>query len=134
MSKGLMRKTKQELVDIILRKDDVEVKLQQQVKACQEELEQVKQINQNYSLEIDKLEKDAKFSNIAYNTLNEDKVELSKTLAEKEEIISGLEDLVEEHQLNLIEQTKRNCFYKNWAIIATIVAISEIILLLELVF
>lgn len=134
MSKGLMRKTKQELVDIILRKDDVEVQLQKQVKVCQEELEQVKQINQNYSLEIDKLEKDAKFSNIAYNTLNEDKVELSKTLAEKEEIISGLEDLVEEHQLNLIEQTKRNCFYKNWAIIATIVAISEIILLLELVF
>ena len=134
MSKGLMRKTKQELVDIILRKDSVEVELQKQVKACQDDLEQVKQINQNYSLEIDKLEKDAKFSNIAYNTLNEDKVELSKTLAEKEEIINGLEDLVEEHNLNLIMQTKRNSFYKNWAIVATIVAISEIILLLELVF
>ena len=134
MSKGLMRKTKQELVDIILRKDDVEVQLQKQVKACQEELEQVKQVNQNYSLEIDKLERDAKFSNIAYNTLNEDKVELAKTLAEKEDIISGLEDLVEEHQLNFIEQTKRNYFYKNWAIVATIIAISELILLLELMF
>lgn len=134
MSKGLMRKTKQELVDIILRKDDVEIQLQKQVKACQEELEQVKQVNQNYSLEIDKLERDAKFSNIAYNTLNEDKVELAKTLAEKEDIISGLEDLVEEHQLNLIEQTKRNHFYKNWAIVATIIAISELILLLELMF
>lgn len=134
MSKGLMRKTKQELVDIILRKDDVEVQLQKQVKACQEELEQVKQVNQNYSLEIDKLERDAKFSNIAYNTLHEDKVELAKTLAEKEEIISGLEDLVEEHQLTLIEQTKRNHFYKNWAIVVTIIAISELILLLELMF
>lgn len=134
MSKGLMRKTKQELVDIILRKDDVEVQLQKQVKACQEELEQVKQINQNYSLEIDKLEKDSQLSNIDYNTLKEENTELTKTLAEKEEIISGLEDLVEEHQLNLIMQTKRNTFYKSWAIVATVVAISEIILLLELMF
>lgn len=134
MSKGLMRKTKQELVDIILRKDDVEVQLQNRVKACQEELEQVKQINQNYSLEIDKLEKESQFSNITNNTLQEDNAALSKTLAEKEEIISGLEDLVEEHQLNLIEQTKRNHFYKNWAITATIVAITELILLLELMF
>lgn len=134
MSKGLMRKTKQELVDIIFRKDDVEVKLQQQVKACQDELEQVKQINQNYSLEIDKLEKETQFSNIDYNTLKEENTELSKTLAEKEEIISGLEDLVEEHQLNLTMQTKSLTFYKGIAIIATIFAISEIILLLELMF
>ena len=134
MSKGLMRKTKQELVDIILRKDDVEVQLQKQVKACQEELEQVKQINQNYSLEIDKLEKDSQLSNTANNTLQKDNAELTKTLAEKEEIISGLEDLVEEHQLNLILQTKRNTFYKSWAIVTTVVAISEIILLLELMF
>ena len=134
MSKGLMRKTKQELVDIILRKDDVEVQLQKQVKACQDELEQVKQINQNYSLEIDKLEKDAKFSNIAYNTLNEDKVELAKTLAEKEEIISGLEDLVEEHHVNFIMQTKCNGFYKSWAMIITIVAIMELFILLILMF
>lgn len=134
MSKGLMRKTKQELVDIILRKDDVEVQLQKQVKACQEELEQVKQINQNYSLEIDKLEKDSQISNISYNTLKEDNTELTKTLAEKTEIIDGLEDLVEDNQLNLIMQTRRNTFYKSWAIIATIIAISEIILLLELMF
>lgn len=134
MSKGLMRKTKQELVDIILRKDNVEVELQKQVKACQDELEQVKQINQNYSLEIDKLEKEAQLSNIDYNTLKEDKAELAKTLVEKEDIISGLEDLVEEHQLNLLMLTKKNTFYKSWVIIVTVFAISEIILLLELMF
>lgn len=134
MSKGLMRKTKQELVDIILRKDDVEVQLQNRVKACQDELEQVKQINQNYSLEIDKLEKDAKFSNIAYNALNEDKAELSKTLAEKEDIISGLEDLVEENQLHLTMMTKRNNFYYRWAIVATMIVLGELFILLELMF
>lgn len=134
MSKGLMRKTKQELVDIILRKDDVEVQLQKQVKACQEELEQVKQVNQNYSLEIDKLERDAKFSNIAYNTLNEDKVELAETLAEKEEVVNGLEDLVEEHQLHLTMMTKRNNFYYRWAVVATMVVLGELFILLELMF
>lgn len=134
MSKGLMRKTKQELVDIILRKDDVEVQLQKQVKACQDELEQVKQINQNYSLEIDKLERDAKLSNIAYNVLNEDKVELAKTLAEKEEIVNGLEDLVEENQLHLTMMTKRNNFYYRWAVVATIVVLGELFILLELMF
>lgn len=134
MSKGLMRKTKQELVDIILRKDNVEVELRNRVETCQEELDQVKQINQNYSLEIDKLEKDSQISNIAYNSLKEDNAELSKTLAEKEETISGLEDLVEEYQLNLITQTKRSSFYKIWAIGATMFATIEIILLLELMF
>lgn len=134
MSKGLMRKTKQELVDIILRKDDVEVQLQKQVKAYQEELEQVKQVNQNYSLEIDKLEKDAKLSNIAYNALNEDKAELSKTLAEKEEIIVGLEDLVEEHQLDLVMKTKRNNFYYRWAVVSTMIVLVELFILLELMF
>lgn len=134
MSKGLMRKTKQELVDIILRKDDVEVQLQKQVKACQDELEQVKQINKNYSLEIDKLERDAKLSNIAYNVLNEDKVELAKTLAEKEEIVNGLEDLVEENQLHLTMMTKRNNFYYRWAVVATIVVLGELFILLELMF
>ena len=78
MSKGLMRKTKQELVDIILRKDDVEVKLQKQVKTCQDELEQVKQINQNYSLEIDKLHTDYQVSDIAYNSLKEERTELAQ--------------------------------------------------------
>ena len=134
MSKGLMRKTKQELVDIILRKDDVEVQLQKQVKACQDELEQVKQVNQNYSLEIDKLERDAKLSNIAYNALNEDKVESAKTLAEKEDIINGLEDLVEEHQLHLTMMTKRNNFYYRWAVVATMVVLGELFILLELMF
>lgn len=133
MSKGLMRKTKQELVDIILRKDDVEVQLQKQVKACQEELEQVKQVNQNYSLEIDKLEKESQFSNITNNTLQEDNAALSKTLSEKEEVIIGLEDLVEEHNLSYVMQLKRSAFYKNWAIIAIVVAITEFILLLDLV-
>lgn len=127
MSKGLMRKTKQELVDIILRKDNVEVELQKQVKTCQEELEQVKQINQNYSLEIDKLEKASQLSNIDYNTLKEEK-------AEKEDIISGLEDLVEENQFNLAMQTKRSSFYKTLAIGITVIAISELILLLDLMF
>ena len=134
MSKGLMRKTKQELVDIILRKDNVEVELQKQVKTCQEELEQVKQINQNYSLDIDKYEKDSQLSNIAYNSLKEDNAELAKTVAEKEEVIVGLEDLVEEHQLNLINQTKRNTFYKDLSIIVIIVAIIELLFLLELMF
>lgn len=134
MSKGLMRKTKQELVDIILRKDDVEVQLQKQLKTCQDELEQIKQVNRNYRVSVDKLNNQCTISHIAYEELKQNNAELATTLAEKEEIISGLEDLVEEHQLNLIEQTKRNRFYKNWAIIATIVAISEIILLLELVF
>ena len=134
MSKGLMRKTKQELVDIILRKDDVEVQLQKQIKACQDELEQVKQVNQNYSLEIDKLERDAKLSNIAYNALNEDKVESAKTLAEKEDIINGLEDLVEEHQLHLTMMTKRNNFYYRWAVVATMVVLGELFILLELMF
>lgn len=134
MSKGLMRKTKQELVDIILRKDDVEVQLQKQVKACQDELEQVKQVNQNYSLEIDKLERDAKLSNIAYNALNEDKVESAKTLAKKEDIINGLEDLVEENQLHLTMMTKRNNFYYRWAVVATMVVLGELFILLELMF
>lgn len=134
MSKGLMRKTKQELVDIILRKDDVEVQLQKQVKACQDELEQVKQINQNYSLEIDKLERDAKLLNIAYNALNEDKVESAKTLTEKEDIINGLEDLVEEHQLHFTMMTKRNNFYYRWAIVATMIVLGELFILLELMF
>lgn len=134
MSKGLMRKTKQELVDIILRKDDVEVQLQKQVKACQEELEQVKQVNQNYSLEINKLTASIDIADAAYDSIKKDNEELSKTLAEKEDIISGLEDVADEHQLNFIEQTKCNRFYKNWAIVATIVAIIELILLLELVF
>lgn len=133
MSKGLMRKTKQELVDIILRKDDVEVQLQKQVKACQEELEQVKQVNQNYSLEIDKLHTDYQVSDIAYNSLKEERTELAITLAEKEDIISGLEDLVEEHNLSYVMQLKRSAFYKNWAIIAIVVAITEFILLLDLV-
>lgn len=134
MSKSLMRKTKQELVDIILRKDNVEVELQKQVKTYQEELEQVKQINQNYSLDIDKYEKDSQLSNIAYNSLKEDNTELAKTVAEKEEVIVGLEDLVEEHQLNFINQTKRNTFYKNLSIIVIIVAIIELLFLLELMF
>lgn len=134
MSKGLMRKTKQELVDIILRKDDVEVQLQNRVKACQEELEQVKQINQNYSLEIDKLEKDSQISNIAYNSLKEDKEELAKTLVEKEDIISGLEDLVDEHHLSYAIQTKRTNFYKSWVIVLIVIAVSELILLLDLMF
>lgn len=125
MSKSLMRKTKQELVDIILRKDNVEVELRNQVEKGQEELDQIKQINQNYNLEIDKLEKEAQLSNIDYNTLKEKNTELSKTLAEKEEIISGLEDLVEEHHVNFIMQTKHKGFYKGWAIIVTIIAIVE---------
>ncbi len=134
MSKGLMRKTKQELVDIILRKDDVEVKLQQQVKACQDEREQLAQIVQNYSVEIDRLNNESQISNIAYNSLKEEKAELSQTLAEKEEVIIGLEDLVEEHNLCYVMQIKSTNFYKTVAIIATVFAISEIILLLELMF
>ena len=134
MSKGLMRKTKQELVDIILRKDDVEVQLQKQVKACQDELEQVKQINQNYSLEIDKLRTDYQVSDIAYNSLKEERTELAQTLAEKEEVVNGLEDLVEEHQLHLTMMTKRNNFYYRWAIVATMVVLGELFILLELMF
>lgn len=134
MSKGLMRKTKQELVDIILRKDNVEVELQNRIKTCQEELEQVKQINQNYSLDIDTYEKDSQLSNIAYNSLKEDNTELAKTLAEKEEIISGLEDLIEEHQLNFITQTKLTTFYKDLTIIIVVIAIIELLFLLELMF
>lgn len=134
MSKGLMRKTKQELVDIILRKDDVEVQLQKQLKACQDELEQVKQINQNYSLEIDKRKKDSQISNIAYNTLKEDNAELATTLAEKEEIVSGLEDLVEKYNFSYVMQLKRSSFYKTLAIGITVIAISELLLLLDLMF
>lgn len=134
MSKGLMRKTKQELVDIILRKDDVEVQLQKQVKACQDELEQVKQINQNYSLEIDKLHTDYQVLDIAYNSLKEERTELAQTLAEKEEVVNGLEDLVEEHQLHLTMMTKRNNFYYRWAVVATMVVLGELFILLELMF
>lgn len=134
MSKGLMRKTKQELVDIILRKDDVEVQLQKQVKACQDELEQVKQINQNYSLEIDKLHTDYQVSDVAYNSLKEERTELAQTLAEKEEVVTGLEDLVEEHQLHLTMMTKRNNFYYRWAVVATMVVLGELFILLELMF
>lgn len=134
MSKGLMRKTKQELVDIILRKDDVEVQLQKQVKACQDELEQVKQINQNYSLEIDKLCTDYQVSDIAYNSLKEERTELAQTLVEKEEIIVGLEDLVEEHQLDLVMKTKRNNFYYRWAVVSTMIVLVELFILLELMF
>lgn len=134
MSKGLMRKTKQELVDIILRKDDVEVQLQKQVKACQDELEQVKGINQNYSLEIDKKEKDSELLSISYNLLKKDNTELATTLAEKEEVISGLEDLVEENQLHLTMMTKRNNFYYRWAVVATMIVLGELFILLELMF
>ena len=134
MSKGLMRKTKQELVDIILRKDDVEVQLQKQVKACQDELEQVKQINQNYSLEIDKLHTDYQVSDIAYNSLKEERTELAQTLAEKEETIIGLEDLVETHNFSYIMQLKRSSFYKNLSIFLIIIIISELLVILKLMF
>lgn len=127
MSKGLMRKTKQELVDIILRKDDVEVQLQKQVKACQDELEQVKQINQNYSLEDD-------VEIQSYNSLKEERTELAQALAEKEETIIGLEDLVETHNFSYIMQLKRSSFYKNLSIFLIIIIISELLVILKLMF
>lgn len=134
MSKGLMRKTKQELVDIILRKDDVESQLQKQLKVCQDEFVQIKTINNKYCFEIDKRDKDFQLLNKDYITLKENNTELAKTLAEKEEVISGLEDLVEENQLNLTMMTKRNNFYYRWAVVATMIVLGELFILLELMF
>lgn len=52
---GLMRKTKKELVEIILRKDDVEIKLKESLKTKDEEIDSLNSKNIGYEADINGL-------------------------------------------------------------------------------
>jgi hypothetical protein len=130
----LMKKTKAELVDIIQRKDGVEVNLREELKCCKEELEQLNIIKKGSDYDIDKLNKTIELAEISNLELKKDNEELTKILAEKEYNINSFEDIIDEYQINIMTLTKRSSFYRDLSIFLILIIISELLIILEFIF
>lgn len=126
MSKALMKKTKAELVDIILRKDAVELKLQEQVKTLTDENEFVKS-----DRDINKKYYDA--TKIKNDNLNKENKQLIEDIVKLREQVDSLDDITEEYQSNILHKESLVRLYKTISCLLSFLFGTSIILILKLV-
>lgn len=101
---GLMKKTKSQLIEIILRKDSVE-------QECRTEISNLKEI-------IIKRESNIKSIDKSYNDYKE---EVAKKLLDKENLIESMKSQFDDYTIEIAELKEQRKYYKRYSIILCIV-------------
>ena len=131
----LMRKTKQELVNIILRKDDVASKLQDEVDGLREQIK----IKANYIDSKEQYISRLKEEVTKLNTAVKSKVELldsnkltiqekNKEIAELNGQINDIKEGCDEYASQLVEMSNKNSRWKAITIVAVTCALIAIVI------
>lgn len=102
----LMQKKKAELVDIILRKDDVEKSLRRELNNVQLDFEKSKNMIANHEKNI--------------KNLNNEIQELNET-------INGCHAVIDDMTITIQEEHHKKVVARNWAIVFGIIAIAAIV-------
>lgn len=103
---GLMKKTKSQLIEIILRKDSVE-------QECRTEINNLNEI-------IKKQESNIKSINKNYNDYKE---EIAKKLLDKENLIESMKSQFDDYTTTIAELKEQSKYYKRYSIILCIVCV-----------
>ena len=103
---GLMKKTKSQLIEIILRKDSVE-------QECRTEISNLKEI-------IIKRESNLKSIDKSYNDYKE---EVAKKLLDKENLIESMKSQFDDYTTEIAELKEQTKYYKRYSIILCIVCV-----------
>lgn len=134
-NKSLMRKTKQELVNIILRKDDVASTLQNEINALKEQIAGKDTYMDSKNQYVNRLKEEV----VKLNAVVQTKVELindanlsikerEKELGELNSQIDDLRDSYDEYASRMIEMNNITIRWKAISLVMTIVAIAAIIM------
>lgn len=134
-NKSLMRKTKQELVNIILRKDDVASTLQNEINALKEQIAGKDTYMDSKNQYVNRLKEEV----VKLNAVVQTKVELindanlsikerEKELGELNSQIADLQDSYDEYASRMIEMNNITIRWKAISLVMTIVAIAAIIM------
>lgn len=103
---GLMKKTKSQLIEIILRKDSVE-------QECRTEISNLNEI-------IKKRESNIKSIDKSYNDYKE---EVAKKLLDKENLIESMKSQFDDYTIEIAELKEQRKYYKRYSIILCIVCV-----------
>lgn len=103
---GLMKKTKSQLIEIILRKDSVE-------QECRTELSNLKEL-------IIKRESNLKIIDKSYSDYKE---EVAKKLLDKENLIESMKSQFDDYTIEIAELKEQRKYYKRYSIILCIVCV-----------
>lgn len=134
-NKSLMRKTKQELVNIILRKDDVASTLQNEINALKEQIAGKDTYMDSKNQYVNRLKEEV----VKLNAVVQTKVELindanlsikerEKELSELNSQIADLQDSYDEYASRMIEMNNITIRWKAISLVMTIVAIAAVIM------
>lgn len=123
---GLMRKTKSELVDIILRKDDVEISLKANLKSKEEDIDVLTSKIANYKDDISRLEHVRAEKSKEIDTLN-------NRIVGYEADIVGLERMRDEN-IKTIEElqsalNKKRKTIRRWQIAFAILCVVSVVVI-----
>lgn len=123
---GLMKKTKAQLVDIILRKDDIEVELRNEIKAIKEEIDNKNDYIKSKEQCIDDLNfcikaKDHRLTIAAY-IVKAKKEELSKVNKQ----LSDIKEDYDTYATKITELVDNIMFYKKTVVVLSIFIIIEL--------
>ena len=103
---GLMKKTKSQLIEIILRKDSVE-------QECRTEISNLKEIIIKHESNIKNIDK-------SYNDYKE---EVAKKLLDKENLIESMKSQFDDYATEIAELKEQRKYYKRYSIILCIVCV-----------
>lgn len=115
---GLMKKTKAQLIEIILRKDDVE-------RECRDEINNLKNRIKNYDADVEGMNKRIKDD----NNIIKQQVDL---IAEKENLIDELKSQFDISSTEVAEAKEAVELYKSYIVSTFIVSIIVIFLIISL--
>ena len=123
---GLMKKTKAQLVDIILRKDDIEVKLRNEIKAIKEEIDNKNDYIKSKEQCIDDLsccieDRDYRLQ------LNADLIKAKKEeLSKVNKQLSDIKEDYDTYATKITELVDNIMFYKKAVVVLSIFIIIEL--------
>lgn len=123
---GLMKKTKAQLVDIILRKDDIEVKLRNEIKAIKEEIDNKNDHIKSKEQCIDDLNYCIKDRDYRL-TLNADIIKAKKEeLSKVNKQLSDIKEDYDTYATKITELVDNIMFYKKTVVVLSIFIIIEL--------
>lgn len=123
---GLMKKTKAQLVDIILRKDDIEVKLRTEIKAIKEEIDNKNDYIKSKEQCIDDLNGCIKDRDYRLQ-LNADIIKAKKEeLSKVNKQLSDIKEDYDTYATKITELVDNIMFYKKAVVVLSVFIIIEL--------
>ena len=122
---GLMKKTKAQLIEIILRKDDVE-------RECRDEINNLKNRIKNYDCDVEGMSKRIKEDKDTINKQEDIIKQQADLIVEKENIIEDMKSQFDMSATEVAEAKEAVELYKSYIVSTFIVSIIVIFLIISL--